>query len=305
MKPAQLFIVISIFFMGTVTSWSMYHRIDEEARRDWHEQSTQQAAKITDSGQFWLSLFFSQMKGVVGLLLTADTVTDDDLLDTYEMARDLEAGIPLMNLAFAQRVERGNGKADFVINLSTEYDGMLVAGRHINEFPYASLLISTALDYPGEVVIGPPFTQSNGAKESLAMLYLETDTRAGLIVSLADITAFASNLEAVHVPPGMDFELYGNGLYSEEKQQDLLIYQPDARTVPVVEQFAINTLVGKYQWRFRWRVYPDYAGGVDNSLALSLLIGGSLFSLLVAMFIAFLFKKNASIQAIVQTRTTA
>ena len=305
MKPFQILIIITILLGGITTSYQLHNSIQVKAKNAWLKRAAQDATRVSDIGQFWVSLFVGPMRGFANLFQSSTEVTKDELMDAFEFFSGSEAGMPLLNVAFIELSSATNNEQKFIISLSVEDTGLLAVGRNLIKLPQAKLPISTAMKYPGEVILGPPFEDEYGTKLSLAALYIETDTIRGLVVSLPDISDFAQSLEAVHVPQGLNFELIGHWRIDNGKTIEERLYQSETRRLEVVKTFPVKVMVGKYMWIFNWHVFPDYDGGTETRLALSILLGGSIFSLMISIFIGFLFKQNQSIQNIVEERTSA
>ncbi|WDE00808.1 hybrid sensor histidine kinase/response regulator [Thalassomonas actiniarum] len=304
MKPVQLLIVITILLGGIATSYQVHNSIQAKAEAAWLERAAQDAKSISDIGQFWVSHFVGPMRGFANLFLSSAEVTEDEMMDSYEFFSGSESGIPLLNAAFVEFSSASTDEQKFIISLSSEESGILEVGSNLINLPQAKLPILTAINYPGEVVLGPPFEDEFGTKFSLAALYIETDSIRGVVVSMPDITDFAQSLGAVHAPKGMNFELVGNWRLENGKTIEKLLYQPESRQQPIVKTLPVKVMVGKFMWIFNWRVFPDYEGGTETRLALSILVGGSAFSLMISIFIAFLFKQNSSVQKLVEERTS-
>ena len=304
MKPVQLLIVILILLGGTAVSYQVHNSIRAKAETAWLERAAQDAKSISDIGQFWVSHFVGPMRGFANLFLSSAEVTADEMMDAYDFFSGSESGMPLLNAAFVEFTPQDNGEQKFIVSLSSEESGILEVGSNLIHLPQAKLPISTAINYPGEVVLGPPFEDEFGTKFSLAALYIETDNIRGVVVSMPDITDFAQSLAAVHAPQGLNFELVGNWRLDDGKTIAKQLYQGEEREQPVVKTFPVKVMVGKFMWIFNWRVFPDYEGGTETRLALSILVGGSVFSLMISIFIAFLFKQNISVQKLVEERTS-
>ncbi|WDE03627.1 response regulator [Thalassomonas viridans] len=304
MKPVQLLIVIVILLVGITASYQVHNSIRAKAETAWLERAAQDAKSISDIGQFWVSHFVGPMRGFANLFLSSTEVTEDEMMDAYDFFSGSESGMPLLNAAFVEFSAPEIDEQKFIISLSSEESGILEVGSNLINLPQAKLPILTAINSPGEVVLGPPFEDEYGTKFSLAALYIETDSIRGVVVSMPDITDFARSLEAVHVPEGLNFELVGNWRLENGKTIEKLLYQPEGREQQIVKTFPVKVMVGKFMWIFNWRVFPDYEGGTETRLALSILVGGSAFSLMISLFIAFLFKQNRSVQKLVEERTS-
>jgi len=300
----QRIIIVIILFGGIATSYQVHNSLQVKAKSAWLELAAQDATRISDIGQFWVSLFVEPMRGFANLFLNSTEVNENEFMDAYDFFSNSEGGIPLRNVAFAELSSFTSDNLQFVVALSTESSGILDVGTKLMNFPNAELSILTAIKFPGEVVLGPPFEDGYGTKHSLAALYIETELRKGVIVSLLNISDFAESLAAVHAPKGLNFELTGNWRLDNGQTIEAVLYQPEKRSLEVAKTFPVKVMLGKYMWVFNWHVFTDYAQGIESKLALSILWGGSIFSFMISIFIVFLFKQNQSVQHMVEKRTS-
>jgi len=303
-KFLQILIAVAIFSGGVATSYQVHNSIQDEAEMAWLERAAQDATRVSEIGQFWVSLFVGPMRGVASLFLGAAHVTENELMDSFEFFSGSEAGIPLLNVAFAEFSQTDDDRQEFVVSLSTESYGVLGLGTNLMNIPQAKLPIVTAMNFPGEVVLGAFFQDEEGAQVSFAALYVETDSVKGVVVSLTDISNFAQSLEDVHAPKGLTFELVGNWRLDNGSTIEETIDRPANNVNNVVEVVPVKVMAGKYIWVFNWRVHTDYAGGTETNLALYVFWGGSAFSFLISVFIGFLFKQNSAVQGMVKERTS-
>jgi len=303
-KIFQRIIIFIILLGGITTSYQVHNSLQVKAKSAWIERAAQDVTRISDVGQFWVSLFVEPMRAVANLFLNSVEVNENEFMDTYDFFSHSAGGIPLRNVAYAKHSSLTAEEPRFIVELSTESNGILDIGTQLMNFPNAKLAILTAMKFPDEVVLGPPFEDEYGVNYSLAALYIETETRNGVIVSLLDISDFAKSLEAVHTPKGLNFELIGNWRLDNGNTIEKVLYQPDERALDIVKTFPVKVMIGKYMWVFNWRVFADYAQGIETKLALSILWGGSIFSVMITIFIIFLFRQNQSVQNMVEERTS-
>lgn len=314
MKIPQIIVILLILFVGILTTVSVHNSVLREAKRATLNNATQEANRIADIAQAWVSEYSGALRGVASKFIKADEVTEDELFEFYEFYSDLEQGMPLLGAAFAplssegltsNLAPSGNMKDSpfFEITLSTESLGILSVGNQLIKQDATRLPILRALNFPGEVVFGPPFEDSFGAMVSLAALYIDTDFARGVVLSTPDITSFSESLMEVQTPTGMKFDLSGRWVLDNGDSIETQIYKSSTSNGRGIHQFPVKVMVEKYMWVFNWTVLPEYAKASETQLANSILVGGCAFSVLISLFIAFLFKQNQSIQQIVESRT--
>lgn len=304
MKIFQIIVVAMILLGGIATSVTVHNSVQREAELALINSANQEANRITDIAQFWVSSFVGSLKGVSSLFLSSSDISEEALFDYYEFYSELEEGLPLTSVAFAPiNFVTAAEDSTATISLSTETIGPISPGVNLMAMMETRLPIMRAMSFPGEVVFGPPIEDQFGAKVSIAALFIETEHFRGVVVSAPDISTFASSLTEVHTPAGLTFDLTGRWTKDNGQTIETAIFAANADTTDVTHQFPVKVMVEKYMWIFRWHVQPAYSAGTENQLAVSILIGGIAFSVLISVFIGFLFKQNRSIQNIVDDRT--
>jgi len=305
MKTLQILVVIVILVGGIATSTAVHKSMLQEAEAALVNSATQEASRVTNTAQAWVASYEAALKGVSSGFLKSDAVSEDELFEYYEYYSDLEAGLPLLNVAYAPFINTSS-KAEPSVNikLTTESLGLLSLGTDLMAQEHTRLPILRALNFPQEVVFGPAFEDQFGAKVSLAVMYIETDSVQGFVMAIPDISSFASDLSKVETPRGLRFNLQGSWTLDNSETLETEIYQSGTEEHNVIHQFPVKVMVEKYMWVFDWFVLAEYAKGTAQ-LANSILLGGCAFSVLISLFIGFLFKQNRSIQDIVEARTHA
>jgi two-component system sensor histidine kinase/response regulator len=299
----QTFVLALLFAGGVAASVFVGERINTGSQEAWFNQATRDATRISETGQFWTSLFFAPLRGISGLLLGSAEVTEDDMLDAFDVSIDLEADIPLSNVAFAKATGPEKNRK-FTITLSTEREELLNPGFDLMTHKESKAAIQVAMERPGVVTLGPSFKNDADQQTALAVLYLANENITGVLVSILDITSFSQSLQTVHAPEGLRFHLIESVKSKDGADAKKTLYSPAPTAQSPSRTFSVRTKVGQQEWTYNWDIFPNYLGGAETRLSTSVEFGGSILSLLVVIIIGVLFRQNAAVLKIVAIRTS-
>lgn len=303
MKLVQNLVVLGILLCGFTVSFIVKNRIEQQAQSNLISSAIHEAESIGDIARFWADIHNRSFKALTSQFLHYQSISQNSFFDFFELHMDLDGGLPLTNAAFAPLSINQLGQKEFIITQTTESIGLLREGMNLSEIENTRLALKQAQYYPGEVVFGTPLIDEFGEMVSVAAIYLETESVKGVLISTPNISSMAESLHLVHVPDGLSFSLTGSQLLENGSTLISSVYNPPQSRIKPFHEFSIKIMMEKYMWNFKWRVNEHYQEDKRSHSALYIFLGGIAFSVLISLFIGYLFHQNRSFKRAVDART--
>lgn len=302
-KFVQNLVVLGICLCGVTVSFVVKDRMEEQARNSLIGSAIHEAESIGNIARFWVDLHNRSFKALTSQFLNSQSQSEHYFFDYFELHMSPEGGLPLTNAAFAPLSKSETGERQFVITHTTETNGLLKEGTNLSAIETTFHALKQAQYYAGEVVLGTPFLDEYGSMVSVAAIYIETNAVEGVLVSTPNLSSMAESLHLVHVPDGLRFSLTGSQLLDNGSTLISSVYNPPKTQISPFHEFNIKLMMEKYMWNFKWQVDENYQAERKSDSPLYLLLGGIAFSLLISIFIGFLFHQNRAIKQRVEART--
>ncbi|MFT5089480.1 MAG: PAS domain S-box-containing protein [Candidatus Latescibacterota bacterium] len=285
---AKVAIITTLFAAGFCGSLYGGFRLREQAREIWISQAQQDAERITETAQSWLSLTQAQLRGISAVFYSSQSVNEDELLDALYIIESTETAIPLTSVAFVAAEEDGMRH----VLLSTDVDGPLAPGSNLDEVPALRSTLNLSEQIGENVIMGSSFTLQDPKRRYVMLAFAApNDDRDGHLVTLVDLTAFFSGLHTLHIPPGLELQLVEQEAISP-KMTNRIISGPTAAPLQTEHKFSIRTDSGHNSWEFCWYVLPAYDDGPDAQLAEVVQWAGIALTLLSALLVGYLMQGN-------------
>jgi len=162
-------------------------------------------------------------------------------------------------------------------------------------------VIETALARRNQFVLGPPISWEDGKPISPVMLALSNVKIPTILVGKLEYATLERALRGTPTPKGFYLTLKGKFMEAPEIQT-IVQAGPDQ---PPVEKLVTRAATGGADLEIVWGVTKQYLNGPDYALAVMTLVGGITATLLIAMFMASLIKRNRVISEKVELATAA
>ena len=296
----RLALLIGLVALGFSASAYSGARLQSSAREIWLHQAHQDANRITEVALTWLSNMRTQLRGVAALHLGSSSVSEEELLDAFDVMSEMRATIPLTTVGFVGWKTNASG-APLTVITSSEFDGVLGSGVDISSQEQLLQAYVAALDMPDRVVMGPVFKEKSNQLLAAVAMAANNGDDDGAVMALIDVGDLLNSLREIHMVSGLQLRLSELGVGGRERSQ--AVFLDDTSADDPVEVIRIAADVGHAQWEFSWHVKDTYAGGPDYQLARFVFLTGSTLTILSGAILGLLLLQNARINRRVQDRT--
>lgn len=288
--------------VGLVGAWFASDSVRKEAETAWLAQARDAIQRPTDTLLFWLDLAYSPMDSIGVLFAASEEVTHDEFLQSIEFIEDAGVGdfFPT-SIYYLTPSYAGPG---WRIRVSTDVVGTTAASETPVVDPDILKAVNAATTFGDVPVLATWEISPDGGFKGYLTRYVTTPNEPGILIGEMDISALLDGLFTLHVPDGIGLELTGRPATSLYTGVRDFLYGNGARYDDPVETVVLRTTTAKANLEFEWSIMPDFAGGVPTELSNVILIGGSLGTCLLALFISFLFRQNELVHQRVVERTT-
>ena len=297
LTKATLFFAVLVLGLAAITYGGV--RMRAQAREAWLNQANQDVTRITETGQFWLSLIHTQLRGVGSTFYSSSSVTQEELYDALEVVEATESAIPVSELAFV--VPTNDGR--FQVTLSTDAAGPLATGSDLSGHQAFRQAVTKAMNQVDNVIMGPAFEDPSGRVHSLFAFAAPNGGVDGVLVTTVDLSALIDGLYALHIPEGVRLrlvEIYESMGTTERSRTIIGGTSPPPETV---HTFKIVSDSGHSLWDVYWDIMPSYSGGPATQLANVVQLGGTVLLLLVLCVVGLLTRQNTRVSRLVSERT--
>ncbi len=174
-------------------------------------------------------------------------------------------------------------------------------GTPLSKYPVILETIKAAVDYPDQVLLGPPFTSSAGSRYSPAALAIRDVHGPLIVIGLVNYTAISRGIFDIHTLDGLQLQIQGRfkEMGGPGPQRDVIGKPaPDA-----LHTVTTRTVSAGADLSITWYVNKRFSGGPQEALANFSLMGGIGGTLLLVLFFGLLMQRNRMIAKKVEEAT--
>jgi signal transduction histidine kinase len=279
--------------------------LKRQAEAHWLEKAHDESKRITDISLGWLSLYHAQLRGVASLFFGSEKVTEDGFLNALDLIEgvELEAMIPLTSTAFAEQRTSGGGSDDrYPVVLSSDINPPLSIGQDLADHPQIHSAVLSAMANPEKVITSPIFRGEQDHLFACLAIQARNNGRAGVLVSVVNLSDFLSDLTMLHIPEGLHLRILESQRISRTSNGTVIAggNKPPPETFATA-YFPIQS--GLTYWNYYWDILPSFQGGAATTLGTVVQFGGNALILAVFAVIASLLLQNERINRQVAMRT--
>ncbi len=304
-----LFVILFTTALSGVNYWGTELR--QQAVTNWLGKASYETQRITDISLNWLSLFYTQLRGMAALLYGSESVTESEFLNALEMIEgvEVETVIPLSTVAYAEyrttrqddtKVDPNDGSLP--ITLSSDRQGPLAIGANLMDHPAIRTTIDLALDYAGKVVMGPTFRDEQDQILVTLVIKAQNDRKPGFLLSVINISELIDDLTTLHIPIGLNLRISEEREESDE-QHESIVFGSIVAPQDTIKTFRIPIESGHAHWVYSWDILPNYQNGAATLSGTVVQVGGSMLVFVIFTAIATLAFQNMRINKLVIRRT--
>jgi len=283
-KGALLWLVpLLILALGTGGSWSLSQAFRQDALRAWQAQAEQTARWLSGTLLAWLEESYAPLSALAVLAENSEPLTEAAFLNGLDA---MEARATAFFLDSAAYLRLSPGK-DLQLVFSTDATGPLGSSTATAELDILIPTVKAAFQQPGRILLGPPFKLEAGPTVSmLAVTIREPNGTTAVVLGLMNYDALLEGLFEQLVPAGMTLQISGKFLGGAV----VPVYSSSAEVS--LHSVTTRTLSADADLSITWDVGPSFAGGVPDKLARFALLAGTTVSVIVALFIGMLLRRN-------------
>jgi len=281
---------------GITASLSVSYTLYRSAERHWIARSESEAQRLSTMLLGWLDDSYAPLSGLAALVENAYQTQPEAFLNAFDA---MESRATTGLLGAAAMLER-NTKGEWVLAISSGNFEFL-ENDAANGFVKLQPVIELALARRNQFVLSPPVSSGDGKAMSPVMIALSNVKTPTILVGKLEYATLQSALLGTPTPQGFYLTLKGKFMKAPETRP-IIQDEPDQ---PLVEELVTRAATGGADLEIVWGVTKQYGNGPDDALAAMTLIGGITATLLIAMFMASLIKRNRVINEKVELATAA
>ncbi len=294
-KSARLWLVpLFIFALGTSGSWSLSQAFRQDALRAWQAQAEQAGRWLSGTLLAWLEESYAPLSGLGMLAGNSETLTEVEFLNGFDNLESRSTAFFLDSAAYL----RFNPDSALQLVFSTDIDGPLAAGATGENLRVFIPTVKAAFAQPGRILLGPPFQLEAGTKVStVALAISEPSGKTAVVLGLVNYDAMIDGLFEQLVPAGLTLRMSGEFLGGDKvsvfnNSTDASLHSVTTRTISAGADLS-----------FTWDVSPQFDGGVADKLARFALFAGTTVSVIIALFIGMLLRRDQVISRRIREAT--
>jgi len=283
---------------GILGSYTLSEKFRTDARQVWEEKASQAARWLSARVLGWLDESYTPLSGLAILFENSREVTEVEFLGATDA---LEARATAF-FPDANAVARpGTGGEEWVIEFSNDPLGPLSPGKPLSKYPVILQTIKAAVEYPDQVVLGPPFTAAAGSRYSPAALAIQDFHGPLIVIGLVNYSAIVRGIFDLHTLDGLQLQIQGRfkEMGGPGPQRDVIGKPaPDA-----LHTVTTRTVSAGADLSITWYVDKRFSNGPQEALANFTLLGGIGGTLLLVSFFGLLMQRNRTITKKVEEAT--
>jgi len=299
MRTAVTWILLIFLAVGGILgSYTLSEKFRSDARQVWQEKASQAARWLSATVLGWLDESYAPLSGLAILFENSREVTEVEFLGATDA---LEARATAFFLDAKAVARPGADGEVWAIEFSNDPLGPLSPGTALSKYPVILETIKAAVDYPDQVVLGPPFTGAEGSRYSPAALAIQDVHGPLVVVGLVDYDAIARGIFDLHRLDGLQLQIQGRfkEMGGPGPQRDVIGKPaPDA-----LHTVTTRTVSAGADLSITWYVNRRFSNGPQEALANFTLMGGIAGTLLIVSFFGLLLLRNRTITKKVEAAT--
>jgi PAS domain S-box-containing protein len=283
---------------GILGSYTLSEKFRTDARQVWEEKASQSARWLSTTLLGWLDESYAPLSGLAVLFENSREVTEVEFLGATDA---LEARTTAFFPDATAVARPGAGGAEWAIEFSNDPLGPLSPGTPLSKYPLILETIKAAVDYPDQVMLGPPFSVAAGSRYSPAALAIRDVHGPLIVIGLVNYSAIAKGIFDIHTLDGLQLQIQGRfkEMGGTGSQRDVIGKPaPDA-----LHTVTTRTVSAGADLSITWYIDKRFSGGPQETLANLSLIGGIGGTLLLVSFFGLLLQRNRTISKKVEEAT--
>jgi len=281
---------------GIAASLSVSYALYRRAEDHWIARSESDAQRLSTLMLGWMDESYAPLSGLAALVENSPKIAPEEFLNAFDSMESRATAVLLGAAALLERDARGR----WVLSISSGNFELLEKDA-ADGFVKLRPVIETALARRNQFVLGPPISWEDGKPISPVMLALSNVKIPTILVGKLEYATLERALRGTPTPKGFYLTLKGKFMEAPEIQT-IVQAGPDQ---PPVEKLVTRAATGGADLEIVWGVTKQYLNGPDYALAVMTLVGGITATLLIAMFMASLIKRNRVISEKVELATAA
>ncbi|MDO6594902.1 GGDEF domain-containing protein [Neptuniibacter sp. 1_MG-2023] len=306
-KPRTLkltiFVIFCLISLIGVNWWGF--ALNKHASQDWLEAAKLETYQATNTSLSWMSLFYSQLRGMATLFYGSELITEEEFFKGIDLLKGIEAEsiTPLAGMAYVSVINSDTPSMEVAVRYSTDTDGLFSKDINLMTYPAIATAVQQVLAKPSQVVLSPIFITDQGARSVVLAFSIENNRDSGVLLSLINLSDLFADLKVLHVSNGLRLRIVDDRSQNMDTPFAEHLMIGALKAPNSVETFHYQMRTGNADWGFYWDVEEGYKGGVNNILGLVVHIGGSALVLSLFSIIGALARQNNIVSHQVQVRT--
>ena len=286
---------VAVLVIGVGLSFLLGNELQQRAVETWQKRADQDAARQSMILLSWIEESYGMLSGIVALVENSSKVDADEFLNAVD---GLETRAKVNFIPVKAMMERGRK------GWATKYS--TAAATADPAFPKpatapAALLLETlahAQDTPNEWLMSIPFADANGSRHIYVVLVPASKNEFAL-VGVLGVQRMLDSLLGENSRAGMFLELK---LKAEGSEKEAVMAVTPSGS-PVIHRSTTLTQTAHTNLELIWQFTDQFDGGIDRRLSRGVAGGGTLLTVLLAVFVASTHRQNQRIQQRVEEAT--
>jgi PAS domain S-box-containing protein len=283
---------------GIFGSYTLSEKFRTDARQVWEEKASQAARWLSATVLGWLDESYAPLSGLAILFENSREVTEVEFLGATDA---LESRATAFFLDAKASARPGADGEEWSIEFSNDPLGPLSPDTPLSKYPVILETIKAAVDYPDQVMLGPPFTGVEGSRFSPVALAIQDVHGPLVVIGLVNYNAIAKGIFDIHKLDGLQLQIQGRfkEMGGPGPQRDVIGKPaPDA-----LHTVTTRTVSAGADLSITWYVNKRFSNGPQEALANFTLMGGIGGTLLLVSFFGLLMQRNRTISKKVEAAT--
>lgn len=318
--------ILLILLIGLGVSFYTARAFEFSSRDEQRGQAMATVAQLTDQLNMTLYRLSSSLRAMGALFHASTEVTNNEFQIAVEVTRDWRAPLDFAAFAYARRLSRQQredwqrlsgveihtlGNADspveslsesFVVELTSMENPLLDLHADLASHGHVRAAVASAARVIDEVVMGPAF-ELDGSWWSALALYVPNGKNEGVLVGLLNLDNLFDEL-LTGMPEGLEVRLrqHEAGWGADGFGAQLILGGPELPD-HAIDSTTVRIAHGQASWSLDWSVLPSFGGGSSVDISNTMLVAGSLLTMLAAFMVGAIIQRDNAIRTEVRRRT--